>query len=87
MTDEAEIPEEEVEAERPLLMGDGDFMVLDPDYLDPACEAVGVLAILHSLDRGQWVLMGRGGEGEPYTQTWEAVGAEAKNGKRLRPVN
>jgi hypothetical protein len=81
MTDDTE------EGERPFLLSDGECMVFDAEYLDPETESVGVLAVQFSLDRGLWVLMGRGGDGEPYTQSWEAIGTESRAGKRLRPVN
>lgn len=82
MTDEAE-------DERPFVLSDGDCMVFDTEYLDTETESVGVLAVQFSVDRGLWALIGRGGDGEPYTQTWEAIGADVKVGKpsaRLRPV-
>lgn len=74
-------PEEEIEElegspETRVGLADGDFVVLDPDYLDPRGEAQGVLALLHSIERGQWVLIGKG-EGDGYSQEWVAVGAKA----------
>ena len=80
MTDEPEVDDE-----RPFLLSDGDCMVLDPEYLDAEAQAVGVLAIQWSVDRGLWALVGRGGGDEPYTQAWEPSGAVG-SGKRLRPV-
>jgi hypothetical protein len=80
----------EVTPPLPVMLNDGDFAVLDADYLDVSLESQGVLAILHSLERGQWVLIGRGGDGEPYTQTWERIGADtdaAKPRGKLKPVN
>ena len=88
MTDEIDIQVESGSA-APVMLADGDLAVLDADYLDTSLEAVGVLAIMHSTERGQWVLIGRGGEGEPYTQTWERIGADAdaKPRGKLKPVN
>jgi len=69
-----------------VYLADGECVIFDPDYLDPACEAQGVLGMQYSVDRGLWVLVGEG-EGVDYTQQWRAVGAEAsKPGKKLRPV-
>lgn len=80
MTDEAE-------DERPFLLGDGDCMVFDAEYLDPEIETVGVIAVQFSLDRGLWVLWGGHDGGDKYFQEWRQAGAERAAGKRLRPVN
>jgi hypothetical protein len=89
MSDDPEIDLEitEAEQETSYAIHDGDLLVMDPEYLDRTCEAQGVLAIQHSIERGSWVLIGRGGDGEPYTQVWERIGDEPSTAKRLRPVS
>ena len=77
---------EEVEVERTFPLSDGDCVVLDPDYLDPACEAEGVLAIQWSVERGLWVLYGST-DAKGYSQEWIAPGAVPAAGAKLRPVN
>ena len=79
------------QAAPPVILGDGELCVFDPDYFDPEVEATGVLAIQHSVERGTWVLIGRGGDGSPYTRKWESVEIEPEAASRprgrLRPVN
>lgn len=77
------------EAEQPFIVGDGDLWVRDPDYLDPENQAQGALAAMNSVERGQWVLLGSGGDGtdRPYTQTWQRIGPEkGKETPNLRPI-
>lgn len=77
-------PEVELEESRPFLLSDGDCMVFDADFLDPAGEAEGVLAVQFR-DGALWYLFGHY-EGTRYVQDWVVVAPERKAGK-LRPVN
>lgn len=58
-------------------LNDGSCWVMDPDCLAPECEAVGVLAMQYSEQRGLWILVGAGGDGEKYTQAWKSVAGQA----------
>lgn len=76
----------DAEAESPFLLGDGECMVFDAEYLDPAAEAVGVLAVQWSVDRGMWALIGSHDDAGKYSQGWVEVGRASPRAK-LRPVN
>lgn len=85
MTTEPE-PEEDPGAV-PYQLADGDFLALDPDFLDTSLKICGVLAIQHTVASGPWVLIGEG-DGDAYRQVWKPVGEQqgAKPARNLKPV-
>lgn len=76
----------DAEAETPFLLSDGECMVFDAEYLDVEVEAVGVLAVQFTADRGLWALIGSHDDAGAYSQGWVEAGRKIPAAK-LRPVN
>ena len=67
-------PEEEIDLS--ICLADGDCWIADPDYLDPACEWDGVLAVQFK-DGGLWWLSAK-------TRKWANVEDVAKPAPGIR---
>ncbi|KAF1692667.1 hypothetical protein [Pseudoxanthomonas koreensis] len=90
MTDE---PEVEFAPEGVVIVGPGETHVLDADYLDPAGEVEGVLAVQADAEGGLWALYGLRDAADGYHQVWFQPGRtlpvapSAKGRGPLRPVS
>ncbi|MBS0200305.1 MAG: hypothetical protein JSR70_07620 [Proteobacteria bacterium] len=68
-----------------VFLDEGQCAIFDADYLDPECEAQGVLGMWYPVGGPMFYLFGSG-EGAGYAQEWRPIAPDKKRKPVLKSV-